>query len=203
MVPAKEFPCTCIKNKENPITSLKILRLIGVNGWIVFNNNDYIGVHIYLHLSKSIETAANGCYTLLYAQIMTSLFTFTVQKYILSVCQEHAGSFCVSVILRTVTWTTRSLTGICNRVILMYDCGKRWFLWGDFRVECVSQNSTSVNKYVIEKLEDMAHVMINWSAYFSAVENPHNPLHEAVKDTKSSRLGRGKSWMGQTEQYYK
>jgi hypothetical protein len=26
-------------------------------------------------------------------------------------------------------------------------------------------------------------------AYFSAVENPHNPPHEAVKDTKGSRLG--------------
>ena len=36
-------------------------------------------------------------------------------------------------------------------------------------------------------------------AYFSAVGNPHNPLHEAVKDTKGYRLGRGKSWMGQAE----
>ena len=36
-------------------------------------------------------------------------------------------------------------------------------------------------------------------AYFSVVENPHNPLHEAVKDTKGCRLGRGKSWMGQAE----
>ena len=36
-------------------------------------------------------------------------------------------------------------------------------------------------------------------AYFSAVENPHNPLHEAVKDTKGCKLGRGKSWMGQAE----
>ena len=36
--------------------------------------------------------------------------------------------------------------------------------------------------------------------YFSAVENPYNPLHEAVKDTKGCRLGRGKSWMGQTEE---
>ena len=33
-------------------------------------------------------------------------------------------------------------------------------------------------------------------AYFSAVGNPHNPLHEAVKDTKGCRLGRGKSWNG-------
>ena len=36
-------------------------------------------------------------------------------------------------------------------------------------------------------------------AYFGAVGNPHNPLHEAVKDTKGCRLGRGKSWMGQAE----
>ena len=36
-------------------------------------------------------------------------------------------------------------------------------------------------------------------AYFSAVENPNNPLHEAVKDTEGCRLGRDKSWMGQAE----
>ena len=35
--------------------------------------------------------------------------------------------------------------------------------------------------------------------YFIAVENPHNPLYEAVKDTKGCRLGRGKTWMGQAE----
>ena len=28
---------------------------------------------------------------------------------------------------------------------------------------------------------------------FSAVENPHNPLHEAVKDTKGCRVKMGKS----------
>ncbi|NQZ78185.1 MAG: endonuclease/exonuclease/phosphatase family protein, partial [Ekhidna sp.] len=36
-------------------------------------------------------------------------------------------------------------------------------------------------------------------AYFRALENPKNPLHEAVKDTKGNRLARGKSWMGQAE----
>ena len=36
-------------------------------------------------------------------------------------------------------------------------------------------------------------------AYFSAVENPHNPFHEAVKDTEGCGLGRCKSWMGHTE----
>ena len=37
-------------------------------------------------------------------------------------------------------------------------------------------------------------------AYFSAVENPLNPLDEAVEDTKGSRLGRGKSWIGQAKE---
>ena len=36
-------------------------------------------------------------------------------------------------------------------------------------------------------------------AYFSAVGNPHNSLHYAVKDTKGCRLARGKSWMGQAK----
>ena len=36
-------------------------------------------------------------------------------------------------------------------------------------------------------------------AYFSAVENPYSPLHEAMKDTKGCRLARGKSWMGEAE----
>ena len=34
-------------------------------------------------------------------------------------------------------------------------------------------------------------------AYFSAVGNPHNPLHEAVRDTKGCKLGQGKFWKGQ------
>ena len=36
--------------------------------------------------------------------------------------------------------------------------------------------------------------------YYSAVEDTYNPLHDAVKDTKGSRLERGKSWMGQAEE---
>ena len=36
-------------------------------------------------------------------------------------------------------------------------------------------------------------------AYFSAVKDPHNPLLEAVKDTKGCRLGRGESSMAQAE----
>ena len=30
-------------------------------------------------------------------------------------------------------------------------------------------------------------------SYLSATENPHDPLHKAMKDTKGHRLGRGKS----------
>ena len=36
-------------------------------------------------------------------------------------------------------------------------------------------------------------------AYFSAVGNPHNPLHQAVKDTKGCRLRPGKSWIVQAK----
>ena len=36
-------------------------------------------------------------------------------------------------------------------------------------------------------------------SYFSAVQNTHHPLHEAMKYTKGCRLGRGKSWMSQAE----
>ena len=36
-------------------------------------------------------------------------------------------------------------------------------------------------------------------AYLNAVQNPKNPLHDAVKEEKECRLARGKSWMGQAE----
>ena len=34
-------------------------------------------------------------------------------------------------------------------------------------------------------------------AYFNAMQNPKNPLHDAVKVEKGCRQARGKSWMGQ------
>ena len=37
-------------------------------------------------------------------------------------------------------------------------------------------------------------------AYLNAMQNPKNPLHNAVKEEKGCRLARGKSWMGQAEQ---
>ena len=37
-------------------------------------------------------------------------------------------------------------------------------------------------------------------AYLNAIQNPKNPLHDAVKEEKGCRLARGKSWMGQAEQ---
>ena len=40
--------------------------------------------------------------------------------------------------------------------------------------------------------------MEQFKAYFGAVENPHNPFHKTVKDTKRCRLGRAMSWMGHT-----
>ena len=50
-------------------------------------------------------------WALLNVQIITLLFPSTVQKYIYSpVSKVHAGSYRVSVIHRTLTWTTGSLT---------------------------------------------------------------------------------------------
>ena len=37
-------------------------------------------------------------------------------------------------------------------------------------------------------------------AYLNVMQNPKNPLHDAVKEEKGCRLARGKSWMGQAEQ---
>ena len=37
-------------------------------------------------------------------------------------------------------------------------------------------------------------------AYLNAMQNPKNPLHDAVKEEKGCRLARGKSWVGQAEQ---
>ena len=44
------------------------------------------------------------------------------------------------------------------------------------------------------------HKMEQVKAYLSAMQNPKNPLHDAVKEEKVCRLARGKSWMGQAEQ---
>ena len=34
-------------------------------------------------------------------------------------------------------------------------------------------------------------------AYLNVMQNPKNPLHDAVKEEKGCKLARGKSWMGQ------
>ena len=70
---------------------------------------------IYLNLSdstqstaglKALKPAANRRY---YVQIITLLFPFTVQKCICPlVSKVHAGSFHVSVIHQTPTWTKGS-----------------------------------------------------------------------------------------------
>ena len=37
-------------------------------------------------------------------------------------------------------------------------------------------------------------------AYLNAMQNPKNPLHDAVREEKGCRLARRTSWMGQAEQ---
>ena len=44
------------------------------------------------------------------------------------------------------------------------------------------------------------HKVEQGKAYLSAMQNPKNRLHDAVKEEKACRLARGKSWMGQAEQ---
>ena len=44
------------------------------------------------------------------------------------------------------------------------------------------------------------HKVAQIKAYLNAMQNPKNPLHDAVKEEKGCRLARSKSWMGQTEQ---
>ena len=51
--------------------------------------------------------------------------------------------------------------------------------------------------YLCNVFQVLINSLVCW--YFSAIKNPHNPLHEAVKDTKGCRLGGGKTWMGQAE----
>ena len=97
------------------------------------NTNDTVDRHIYLNLSKSTQSAtglkalkpdANGRY-LINVQIFTLLFPFGVQKYIYHpVSKVHAGSFCVSLIHQTLTWTTRSLTCVHD-----HSCA-RVYTWG-------------------------------------------------------------------------
>ena len=44
------------------------------------------------------------------------------------------------------------------------------------------------------------HKLGHVKAYLNAMQNPKNPLHDAVIEEKECRLARGKSWMGQAEQ---
>ena len=56
---------------------------------------------------------------ILNVQIIALLFPLTVHKYVYPpVSKVHAGSFRVSVIHRTLTWTTGSLTCVCDHVTM-------------------------------------------------------------------------------------
>ena len=78
----------------------------------------YIDRRIYINLSKSTQSAAvlkpfEACcqWALLNVKIMTLLFTFSVYKYICHlVSKVHDRTCRVSVIHRTLTWTTWRLT---------------------------------------------------------------------------------------------
>ena len=47
---------------------------------------------------------------------------------------------------------------------------------------------------------EIRHKVNQVKAYCNAMQNPKNPLNDAVKEENGCRLARGKSWMGQAEQ---
>ena len=65
---------------------------------------------LYSSNNTHFDDLEQSQWALLNVGIITLLFTFTVQiKYIYpAVSKVHAGSFCVSVIQQTLTWTTGS-----------------------------------------------------------------------------------------------
>ena len=59
---------------------------------------------------------------------------------------------------------------------------------------------TETMRYLLDLPSMQArHKIEQVKAYFRALENPQIPLHEAIKESRGSRLARGKSWMGQAE----
>ena len=44
------------------------------------------------------------------------------------------------------------------------------------------------------------HAVEQDEVYLNAMQNPKNPLHDAVKEEKGHRLARGKTWIGRAEQ---
>ena len=67
---------------------------------------------------------------------------------------------------------------------------------------CVAVNkdksSTSQTMCYLLDLPSMEtrHKVEQVKAYLNGMQNPKNPLHDAVKEEKGCRLARGKSWMG-------
>ena len=94
----------------------------------------YIDRRIYLNLSKStqrvaglkvLKPAANGRYLMCKA-LPNCLHLLNRSTFILLSVEMHAGSFCVSVIHRTLTWTIVSLS--CVRQWSHHN----WNMWKDF-----------------------------------------------------------------------
>ena len=70
-------------------------------------------------------------------QLRTGLDFFSAPKTHLSFCRVHAGSFHIAVIHWTVTWTTGSLTCVCDH---SYAC---IYTWGLGTLQTVSQHNIS------------------------------------------------------------
>ena len=106
-VPASaEVQCQCLGR----LTTQQWNYYYFIDRRIYLNHSESTQEH---HRAESFETCCQ--WVLVNVQIITLLFTFTVQKYIYPpVSKVHAGSFRVSVIHQTLTWITRCLTCVCD-----------------------------------------------------------------------------------------
>ena len=60
---------------------------------------------------------------------------------------------------------------------------------------------TEVMRYLLDLPSmETRHKVDQVKTYLTTMQNPHNPLHDAVKEEKGCRLATDKSWMGQAEQ---
>ena len=67
-------------------------------------------------------------------------------------------------------------------------------------VICISNEvNTILRSWDLPSMETR-HKVEQVKTYLNAMQNPKNPLHDAVKEEKGCRLARGKSWMSQAEQ---
>ena len=109
--------------------------------------------------------------------------------------QCHLFLLYQSVVL-SVTDYRRDLTTMAQTNLLKLDRVQNkamWVIFGTTKDTPIETTRFMLDLSTVQTRQKVEQV----KAYFSAIKNPQNPLHEAMKDTKGCR--RGKSWMCQAE----